>query len=137
MHNQFVEDLKENPVDPSVVLTDEQLKEGGLVSVNAFMRTKASKNALRVRKSKEKAEAGGVKQINVQAPVETHAVIKQIADRAKSGEPVQSVINSLAVPVTVVQQPQEQEQERLIEIGKKIDALQGYRRVIARLLGIL
>lgn len=132
MNNQFVEDLKENPVDSSGALTDEQLKDGGLVPVNAFMRTRASKNALRVRKCKKNAEAEGVKQINVQAPVETHAVIKQIADRAKNGEPVQSVINSL---VTVVQQPQEQ--ERLIEIGKKVDALRGYRRVIAKLLGIL
>lgn len=86
MNNQFVEDLKENPVDSSGALTDEQLKDGGLVPVNAFMRTRASKNALRVRKCKKNAEAEGVKQINVQAPVKrTRSLSRsQIAQRTAS-----------------------------------------------------
>lgn len=53
--------------DPAAVLTDDQLEEGGLRQVRAFVRTRASRNALRVQKHREKAAAEGLGQVNVVA----------------------------------------------------------------------
>jgi hypothetical protein len=77
---EFIEDIEErgpSVVDPDHALTDQQLELSGLTPVRSFVRTKASKNALRVRKAKEKAEAGEAgparKQLNLQAPPESAA----------------------------------------------------------------
>ena len=84
----FIEDIEERGpkvVDPDHALTDEQLELGGLTPVRSFVRTKASKNALRVRKAKEKREAGETgparKQLNLQAPPEPEAreTLKEIS----------------------------------------------------------
>jgi len=91
-----LEQIPETPADPETVLTDEQLAAGGLVKVNAFMRSKASANALRVQKHREKKEAEGVKQINVQANEEARQAIKAIADRTKAGEALSDVLATLA-----------------------------------------
>jgi hypothetical protein len=83
-------------VDAAKVLSDEQLEEGGLRQVRAFVRTRASKNALRVAKHREKAEAEGLQQVNVVAPVEIRDALKEIAKRTASGEPLAVVLRDLA-----------------------------------------
>lgn len=82
--------------DPAAVLTDDQLEEGGLRQVRAFVRTRASKNALRVQKHREKAAAEGLGQVNVVAPEAARDVLKAIAKRTAGGEPLEAVLRDLA-----------------------------------------
>lgn len=69
---EYIDDLPEGPADPEKVLSDEELIDGGLVPVAAYVRTRASKNALRVQRAKARAEAGedgpARKQLNISAP---------------------------------------------------------------------
>lgn len=83
--------------DPAKTLTDEQLEDGGLRQVKAFVRTRASKNALRVAKSKEAKAEKGIKQVNVQAPEQVHTALKEIARRTTAGESIAEAI-AHAVP---------------------------------------
>ena len=83
--------------DPAKTLTDEQLEDGGLRQVKAFVRTRASKNALRVAKSKEAKAEQGIKQVNVQAPEKVHTALKEIARRTTAGESIAEAI-AHAVP---------------------------------------
>lgn len=83
--------------DPAKTLTDEQLEDGGLRQVKAFVRTRASKNALRVAKSKEVRAEQGIKQVNVQAPEQVHTALKEIARRTTAGESIAEAI-AHAVP---------------------------------------
>lgn len=88
--------------DPAKTLTDEQLEEGGLRPVQAFVRTRASKNALRVARSKENKAEQGIKQVNVQAPESIHAALKEIAKRTAAGE---SLADAVAHAVPEFQKP--------------------------------
>lgn len=76
------------------MLTDEQLEKGGLQQVRAFVRTKASKNALRVAKAKAKREAEGIKQINMQAPTSAHSALKSIAKACTEGSSIEQAISA-------------------------------------------
>lgn len=144
-----IEDVPETPADPETVLTDEQLTAGGLVKVNAFMRSKASANALRVQKHREKKEAEGVKQINVQASEEARQAIKAIADRTKSGETLPEVLASLAGTLPSIPQlakktetpdPKAErltiEEKQLVQIGHQVRSLTGWRKALARIIGL-
>ena len=82
--------------DPAAVLTDDQLEEGGLRQVRAFVRTRASRNALRVQKHREKAAAEGLGQVNVVAPEAARDALKAIAKRTAGGEPLEAVLRDLA-----------------------------------------
>jgi hypothetical protein len=82
--------------DPAAVLTDDQLEAGGLRQVRAFVRTRASKNALRVQKHREKAAAEGLGQVNVVAPDEARDVLRAIAKRTAGGEALEAVLRDLA-----------------------------------------
>lgn len=79
-------------VDPQTVLDDEQLREGGLVPVRTWARTKASGNALRAKKSREKAEKGeggdARKQLSLLAPPDDTAreALRIIGKRMVAGE---------------------------------------------------
>lgn len=82
--------------DPAAVLTDDQLEEGGLRQVRAFVRTRASKNALRVQKHREKVAAEGLGQVNVVAPEAARDALRAIAKRTAGGEPLEAVLRDLA-----------------------------------------
>jgi predicted nucleic acid-binding Zn-ribbon protein len=81
----YIEDA-ENGGPPVLekTLSDEDLDSAGLVAIKAFVRSKASKNAERVRRAAERREKGENgpprKQLNLQAPVEDDAreVLKQL-----------------------------------------------------------
>ena len=91
-----VEDAKGRAVlDSDKALSDEQLIEGGLAPVRAFVRTKTGKSALRAQRHKEKAASVGVKQINVMAPESVQPTIREIAKRTKNGEDLVEVMTSL------------------------------------------
>jgi len=59
-------------------LTDEDLENNGLIKTTAFVRTKKSKNALRVKKNKEKKAANGIKQLNIEVHEDNKEIIKTV-----------------------------------------------------------
>lgn len=87
-----VEERAPKVVDPDQSISDDALERGGLVPVRAFVRSKASKNAERVRKAAERREKGenGTprKQINLQAPVsdEARAALKAVNSALLDGK---------------------------------------------------
>jgi len=70
------------PVDEKT-LTDSELEQAGLVKTSAFVRTKKSKNALRVQKHKDKKAQKGVKQLNIEVPEQYRDIFKVIAKELK------------------------------------------------------
>ena len=95
--NKFIEEAKEGQaIDVDSALTDDQLQEGGLKPVQAWVRTKQGTNAARTKRYKDRKEAQGVKQLNLQAPEETHQVLREIAARTRSGEPLAAVLVDLS-----------------------------------------
>ncbi len=94
---KFIEDAEQGqPIDVEKALSDDQLEDGGLKPVRAWVRTKQAGNAARTKRYKERKEELGVKQLNLQAPQETHEVLREIAARTRSGEPLSSVLQELA-----------------------------------------
>lgn len=75
------------PIPADQVLDDEALHRGGLRPVRAWMRTKASGNALRQHRKREKAEDQGRRQLNVVLPSDepTREVVKALAERLTDG----------------------------------------------------
>ena len=117
--------------DPAAVLTDDQLEAGGLRQVRAFVRTKASKNALRVQRHREKAAAEGLGQVNVVAPEAARKALKTIAKRTSGGEPLEAVLRDLAG----LQSPQAvPEADALVVAAAHAPGLRGW--LIRRLAGV-
>ena len=85
-----IEDIQNGMLDASKVLTDDELAAGGVVPVQAYMRTKASKNAVRKRRAKAKALEDDTprKQLNLMAPADPVArdALKQVAERLVDGD---------------------------------------------------
>ena len=70
-------------------LMDSELEAAGLIKTSAFVRTKKSKNALRVAKHKEKKEIEtGVKQLNIEVPAEHRDTIKALAKALVQGKAI-------------------------------------------------
>lgn len=68
------------------VLTDDQLEAGGLVEVRAWVRSKASANALRQQRKREKQAEAGRAQVNVVVPEECKEPLKELAAALASGQ---------------------------------------------------
>ena len=67
------------PLSDNKTLSDNELEQAGLVKTSAFVRTKRSKNALRLEKHKEKKEEQGIKQLNIEVPKQYRDVFKAMA----------------------------------------------------------
>lgn len=94
---EFIEDAEQGqPIDVETALSDDQLEEGGLKPVKAWVRTKQAGNAARTKRYKERKQELGVKQLNLQAPQETHEALREIAARTRAGEPLKRVLSDLA-----------------------------------------
>jgi hypothetical protein len=65
---------------------DIEISRYGLQPVTAYIRTQESKEAGRGRTNRKKLEESGVRQLNVQARVEAHPILKQIAKITRDGE---------------------------------------------------
>ena len=97
----IIHDLFENAENaksaenPENMLTDEQLEAGGLQQVRAFVRTKASKNALRVAKAKAKREENGIRQLNIQAHESAHQALRELAKATASGSSLEQALEQL------------------------------------------
>ena len=93
----FLEDATgRSVIDADKALTEEDLLAGGLAPVRAYVRTRAGRAATRQQRHREKLESGGVKQVNLMAPVEAHPVIRALAERLRQGEDLQTVLRDLA-----------------------------------------
>jgi hypothetical protein len=82
---KYLEDAEnmQLPVDDKTI-TDSELEQAGLVKTSAFVRTKKSKNALRIAKHKDKKlNETGVKQLNIEVPDQFRDVFKAIAKELK------------------------------------------------------
>lgn len=77
---------------------DDAARNLGLKPVRAWVAAEkkaSSPGAERVRRSRERAEESGLKQISVTLPTELHPMLKTLATRTKAGEPVLSVLTEL------------------------------------------
>lgn len=83
-HLKHLEDAQsvELPHDEKT-LTDSELEQAGLVKTSAFVRTRKSKNALRVQKHKDKKAEQGIKQLNIEVPEQYRDIFKAIAKELK------------------------------------------------------
>jgi len=95
----FIEDAEQGqPIDIETALTDDQLTEGGLKPVKAWVRTKQAGNAARTKRYKErKRGTWGVKTVKTcKAPQETHEALREIAARTRAGESLSIVLGDLS-----------------------------------------
>lgn len=72
-HLRLVEDhndpaVKGEDIDVDLIISDEQLAEGGMVAVKSYMRTTKSKAALRKKKQAENDKKKGVAQMSLKVP---------------------------------------------------------------------
>ncbi|MCE4558256.1 hypothetical protein [Pelomonas cellulosilytica] len=93
----YIDEVPESPIDAAAVLPDEALAAGGLVPVAAFMRTRSSANASRLKKSRPKADVAGLLQLNVVVPVPGHAAIKAMARELQAGAALHDVLQATLV----------------------------------------
>ncbi len=122
-------------------VTDEQLAELGLKKRVAYLKEAGGKSgaAKRKEKSREKQKEAGIEQVTVAAAQPVRDIVKQLAERTKAGEDLNAVLASLApvapqVPERVVQ-PLTSEQQQLLELGRKVVTLKGWKgRLVALLL---
>lgn len=94
---KFIEDVANlnAPIEAETILTDDALTRGGLVKVEAFIRTKTSAAAARKAKQRESQKKAGMKQINVTVPVEVHDKIKAIAKACAEGKTFETAVQSV------------------------------------------
>jgi len=131
-----------------VPLTDAEIRNAGFRTVSAFVREEKSKNAIRVAKSRSKAEESGLKQLNVRAHPDIHDVLKEIAKRTAKQpnlllDTLRDIANSkhagreedLAVPVTFGQH--DKFEREAYQLGMRLRLLTGWRRYLLMRLGIL
>ena len=97
-----VEDIANGLIDAAKVLDDDELAAGGVVPVRAYMRTRTSRNALRQRKAKAKAEQGADgrvprKQINLVAPADdaSRDALKKLVSEMVEGHVLASDLATL------------------------------------------
>lgn len=153
---KYLEDAqaKDGPIAADAILTDQQLERSGLVKVEAFMRTRTSAAAARKAKQREKQEATGLKQTNLIAPVAVHEPLRAIAKTCTEGKSIEDAIKiavpSVTSPALVTPEPKtitvekiievekiDPDTERLAAIGRRVQALQGWKRRIAHLLKLI
>jgi len=86
-HVKHLEDAENVPMPTcEKTLTDSDLEDAGLVKTSAFVRTKKSKNALRIARHKKKKAQAGIKQLNVEVPEKSKEAFKVIAKKVTAGE---------------------------------------------------
>lgn len=144
MNTQHVEDIagQDKPIDAEAILTDEQLERGGLVKVEAFMRTRTSGAAARKAKQRDRDESDGLRQVNIKTNDETGIVLKSIAAEIGRGATLVDAIvkavpsvtsHALVTPAPVI----DAGTERLSAIGRRVEAFTGWKRSILNFIGVL
>lgn len=134
---RYIEDAtaKDAPIAADSILTDQQLERGGLVKIEAFMRTRTSTAAARKAKQREKQATEGLKTITLVAPVAANEPLRQIAKACSEGKSIEEAIKTVTShgQVTAI----DPNTARLAAIGQKVEALTGWKRQIAHLLKLI
>lgn len=138
-HVTYIEDAvnAQTPVESQKTLSDEDLEKAGLIRTSAFVRTKKSKNALRIEKHKQKKAAQGVKQLNVEVPEEHREMIKSLTKSLKNGLPAVEAIK-LLFPELKPDTPPSPRVERESEVSKieKMKKSSRLKKFILELIGL-
>jgi len=92
---QFIDEVKDAPIDADSILTDDQLGRGGLVKIEAFVRTKTSAAASRKAKQREHQKAEGIHTVTLTVPVEAKEQLKAVAAEIASGKSLVDAVQSV------------------------------------------
>lgn len=114
------------PIEAEKVLSDDQLGDGGLIPVRAWMRTKPSANALRQARKKEKAEIeAGKRQLNVVAPADalSREALRAVAVALSDGR-----ISAHDLSIVTAQQVTPLVGDEARMLGLRVLDLRGWRR---------
>ena len=127
---QFIDELKDAPIDADSILTDDQLGRAGLIKIEAFVRTKTSAAALRKAKQREHQKAEGIHTVTLTVPVEAKEQLKAVAAEIASGKNLVDAVQSVTSHGQVTKTREQ-------VIGERVLALTGWRLIIAKAIGIL
>lgn len=131
-HITHIEDAEnaQTPLEGVKTLSDEELEIAGLIRTSAFVRSKRSKNALRVEKHKKQKEEQGIKQLNIEVPDQYREIMKHLANALKEGQSIEDALKSIqsdTKPTTNNKTPQkapeslsEETQVNYARIGQKV-----------------
>lgn len=142
-HIENARDAGAAVADPDTTLDDDTLRAGGLVPVRTWVRTKASGNALRAKRSREKAEKGeggaARKQVSLLAPPdnEARAALREVGKRMVAGEVSADDLRSLGQPLTrIITPPLDDEATKMGYRALNLIKVGGLRgRILGHLLG--
>jgi hypothetical protein len=122
------------PLADKKTFSDTELEQAGLVKTSAFVRTKRSKNALRIEKHKQKKEELGIKQLNIEVPEQHREAMKQLANALKDGQSITDALKAISTDTKTPEKqktPQKAPQSVLSEeqinyaiLGKKVTEIQ-------------
>lgn len=84
-HIKNIEDVENSGTEITTSISDSELESAGLIKTSAFIRSKKSKNALRVKKHKDKKAQDGIKQVNIEIPEHQKDAIKILAKELCKG----------------------------------------------------
>lgn len=127
---QFIDEVKDAPIDTNSILTDEQLGRAGLIKIEAFVRTKTSAAASRKAKQRAKEKAEGIQTVTLTVPAAAKEQLKAVAAEVASGKSLVDAVQSVTSHGQVTKSKAE-------IIGERALALTGWRRIIAKVIGIL
>ena len=141
--NAAAEDTSSN-LAGARVLTDDELTAGGLRKISAFVHAERSPNAERVKRARKKLTDSGVAQVNVLAPAEAHNTIKAVAKALQTTKSVQRVFEDLLTsevratnPDSIIIITTKRDSAALQGLAHRLSHLSGFRRFIARLIGLI
>lgn len=134
---KFIEEVENgDPKEITETYTDEQLSQGGLVKIEAFVRTKANAAATRKATQRKREETKGLKTVTVTAPVEVKPLLQIIAKECSEGKNIEEAIKK-AIPSVTNHAFVTPENEKAITIGESILRLSKFKKwIISKLIGI-
>lgn len=131
---KFIEEVENgDPKEITEIYTDEQLYQGGLVKIEAFVRTKVSTAAIRKARQREKQKEEGIKTLTISAPTEAHTFFKTVAKNLHEGKKIEDAIKESVTNHAFVTT----ENEKTIKIGEAVMRLSGWKKwIVSKLIKI-
>lgn len=127
---QYLDEVTDAPIDADSILTDDQLGRAGLVKIEAFVRTKTSAAASRKAKQRAKEKAEGIQTVTLTVPTAAKEQLKAVAAEVASGKSLVEAVQSVTSHGQVTKSHAQM-------IGERVLALTGWKRIIAKAIGIL
>lgn len=127
---QYLDEVKDAPIDADSILTDDQLSRAGLIKIEAFVRTKTSAAASRKAKQRAKEKAEGIQTVTLTVPTAAKEQLKAVAAEVASGKSLVEAVQSVTSHGQVTKSHAQM-------IGERVLALTGWKLIIAKAIGIL